>query len=303
MDYDEEMQENEDDMSIRKKRCCCGIGPNRLRFELSKECTMFSIEEPSGGSLHVEKVFAPRGLHTLLIRLFFFSWSTAAFVSHILRYPRENLYIFAGFMTNWVWFLVICYQFLAVLLSTTKLSLRQPGEGDSPFFFVRLTWVMFSIACPLQILVSILFFVLQSGFSHTSTTTYLGIMEFGVVLFMIIFDGFILGSIPIKLKQIIFPEMIFFFYLIWTLIHDFTGIGNGMWEIDEDGVLIEKDPGSLYPFLAWKTNTISTAIFFSSGIFLAIPVCYFLLWFLSLVSTKGCNGQGRSIYGGALGGI
>ena len=81
---------------------------------------------------------------------------------------------------------------------------------------------------------------------------------------------------PIRLKQIFLVYAFAITFLIWTFIHAASGIGH--YDNDNDP---ETDDDSIYSTVNWKKRPRGAAIMSTFLLFVAIPVIFFVLWFLS----------------------
>ena len=71
-------------------------------------------------------------------------------------------------------------------------------------------------------MITILLWVLELD----GTVEYVSVMVHGGGMVLIIIDGFLLGHLPLRMKQFILSEMFSFLYILWSVIHAFSGIGN-----------------------------------------------------------------------------
>jgi len=117
------------------------------------------------------------------------------------------------------------------------------------------------------------------GFDYESIPLYRQVMSHGITFIFVIIDGLILNRAPIRLKQLLMVIFVPIFYIIWTIIHSFTDIGNP-WRTDEDP---DTDDDALYGVLNWNQRPTQTAINSCVVILFVSPLVFHIFWFLSLV--------------------
>lgn len=296
--------------------CAC----TTVKWEI-KDKSWFGIEEPNGDSVDVEKSFSRRDYSILIlfIRFFVLSWSAAAFTSHLIRYPRENIGIFFGYYDHWVWITALLYQFLVLFVTAFRSCkfLKQPPEGDSPYFLVRIIWTLYELSVTNAFLLNFLFYIPKlTRDRYHQANNYLNIFLHSILFALLLIDGALLSRVPVKLKHFLFVFVYLFIFMIWSVIHDFAGIGNGTWAVPDSGadlrhlrslqsnnitttnitedtttlIFDNNDDDSLYPFMSWKDKPGNTTLFYFLTLFVVSPLCYIVIWLISL--------KPRPIYGG-----
>lgn len=320
-------------MSKLLKFCfCC----TRLKWEMT-ETGWYSLEQPTEGEIiNVERSFSRKdyAYPILFTRFFFFSWSLSAFAAHIIRYPIENRFIFIGYFSHWVWATTLFYQFLVLLISIFRDLitgiLRQPPEGDPPSYIIRMVWGLYSVCVVTSILLNFHLYSpdLKMDYYHANISMYHNVFLHTIISVMILIDGAILSRVPVKLKHYLFVFLYLFSFFMWSIIHDFSPVGNGTWPgersfqdtgdnnmttlrmlnetvfnetedindgIDDMNRIGLRDDDALYPFVSWKAMPGKTSVFFFVEMFIVAPICFFVIWLISL--------KPRPIYGGPLGGL
>lgn len=113
-------------------------------------------------------------------------------------------------------------------------------------------------------------------------------------MILVLIDGFVLSRIPIRMKQLIFIEVLAILFILWTVIHAYSGIGN---PYKDDG---SRDDDALYESLRWKTNTSGTAILSVLVVFVLSPLVFLLCRALSrLLPRRLCeNVEGSATFRG-----
>lgn len=135
--------------------------------------------------------------------------------------------------------------------------------------------VLLSIAAPSQVMLTTIYWV---GFCYSmliGTTEYASIMTHGGCLILVMIDGFLLSRIPLRVKQVIFFQAFMLMYIIWSVIHAYSGIGNPY----DDGMY-------LYELLQWKNYPVSSLMLSLTGVFLVSPIVYLLLRAVSRSTPK-----------------
>lgn len=268
---------------------------SRLKSDFSSP--FFGLKEADGKAIDIEQSFSPSpGPRTLFFRLIFFGLSVAALAVSIKHMPKENRFIYMAYLTHWVLVLAIVYQIAAIYCTIKRESLSQPlppSEEQRPKLPVRFMWGAYSQVAPAYIIVVVLYW-LQDYDPDQDEITFGNLMNHGGVALCIFLDGVALGVIPIRMKQILFLYVLAIAFLVWSVIHDFSGIGDGNWEFEDPN-----DPAedSLYKILSWSTDPKRAAITCVLVLFVYCPVVYLITWTLSVWS-RWCrlDGSRRRIY-------
>jgi hypothetical protein len=79
---------------------------------------------------------------------------------------------------------------------------------------------LFAAALPFQVVITILFWVLE----FDGDLNYVSFMVHGGGLILITIDGFFLSRFPLRAKQFIFFELLSGLYILWSVLHAFSGI-------------------------------------------------------------------------------
>lgn len=131
-------------------------------------------------------------------------------------------------------------------------------------------------------MICILFWILE----FDGTPEYVSIMVHGGAMVLIAIDGFLLSRIPLRMKQFVLFELFSFLYILWTIIHAYSGTGN---PYNESG---EQDDDAIYASLAWQNDT-GRAVIMSVGVLLvANPIIFLLVRLVSrLPRRRFCEGE------------
>ena len=131
----------------------------------------------------------------------------------------------------------------------------------------------------MALIVTILFWLLVYD---GSPLEYHDVIQHGIYFVFVLLDGMIISRIPIRLKQLLPLEGIYVVYLIWTLIHGLSPMGNPNSSDDDP----ETDDDALYFSLNWKKRPVGALVLIIFLLFLAIPILYILLMVISNVFFK-----------------
>jgi hypothetical protein len=102
----------------------------------------------------------------------------------------------------------------------------------------------------------------------------------GIVAALILFDGLIVNTTPVRLRHwLAFVVVVDFLYLLWSLLHSplVFGIGNPDYSNEDEAT---NDDG-IYGVLDWGNNPQKTGIIGALVLFVASPLVHFLLWMIS----------------------
>lgn len=171
-----------------------------------------------------------------------------------------------AYLTHWTLVLTVAYSLMSFVASVV-LACRPPQTATLNIW-LKVMWALYAIVLPANVFVTVLYWVLE--FDPNRFQPYLGIMLHGGTMILVMIDGCILSRIPLRVKQFLFYELYCFLYIIWTIIHSFSSIGNPFREArGEEG-------NSIYGVLDWKNNT-TTAIVTSLLVLLVGNPIIFLL--------------------------
>ena len=126
-----------------------------------------------------------------------------------------------------------------------------------------------AIAVPTEVSITILFWALEFDYAE-DTVEYVSVMVHGGGMVLIIVDGFLLNRLPLRAKQFVLCELFSFVYLVWTLVHGLSGLGN---PYAEDGT---QSDDAIYATLAWKNKPVPSLVL-AAGILLVVNPLIFVL--------------------------
>lgn len=93
--------------------------------------------------------------------------------------------------------------------------------------------------------------------------------------------GIILSRIPLRVRQFVLLETFFAVYLLWTVIHACTRIGNP----DRD------DGDSIYHSLKWKSNTVRSVILACCVLLVVNPLAFLICRAISRLFPRRIRGS------------
>lgn len=308
--------------TVRTNSSCC----TRFLWDL-RVSPFFSISEPNGQYIDVASSFGgiPAAPITIkggvdwwlrtkwcivLYRSIILTWCISTLALCIIY--AKNDWVWMGYLSNWalvlstlsllcswactVWSHTICKQPRHDIGHDANETNVQISTSLTPSLFVKVTWILFTLASVTELLVTILFWALLR-YNHF----YLTVMVHGIIGFLVLMDGLVVGRIPIRFKHSIFLLIEIILYLIWDLLHDFFYMGDGPYRGAND------DP--LYSMLDWTENPAGSAILVILVVFVGCPLLYTLVWMLSVLGCHSCgdrrqccflqlDGSRRSIHAG-----
>lgn len=245
----------------------------RVKYELcSCNQSMFSIDEPNNRELDVEYCFAPPTRFTLIGRIL-----TCGLSFSILIYDystsRISRGLYWGYLTMWTYVLALSYLVIATIVSVKRDPfLRQPSDTNVPHHLIKAMWALYAVAAPGQIIVILMYWltvVPNEGISGLLTVFFHGILGVFVLV-----DGLLLSRIPLRRNQLLLTILYGCLFMIWTLLHAYTGLGDGIEDSGDD---------LLYGIVDWRRKPEMTAIILALVILVAFPVVFIVLCLLSLV--------------------
>jgi len=228
-------------------------------------------------------------------KIFLLAWTIAIMGQSIKDATHQSFWL--AYLTHWGAIWTSAY-FVMSVVSALYLARRPPAkkgvlEGGVGVM-AKATWILFAVSLPTEICIAILYWTLQFDGSIYYTS---GMLHAGFVGLLLI-DGFVLSRIPLRMKQLI-PNLIFcLMYIIWSLIHAYSGIGN---PYKDDGT--QNDDG-IYTSIAWKNDPARTGIICGGVLFIGYPVVFTCCRMLSrLPPRRYCEDEDHKFEGGENGDI
>ena len=252
-------------------RCCCN------RFVSDWSLPLFGLQEPTG-TIDVEASFSPSPrCRTLTLKICLAAWTLSMLVTDLFsRYEgTDERKYYLIYLTNWCHLFTVIYTWLSLLLSIVPARLLTKTTGDtnsSPGFIVRVTWGMFSAVATMQVVVVLLFWLLEYGGSDRPS--YSEFMKHGGFMVLVVLEGLVLNSIPIRAKHIVFPTLAAIMYSIWTFVHAVLDIGNPFGNDDD----VATDDDAIYGVINWRKRPELSIGVIVIATFVVLPVIFLTLW-------------------------
>lgn len=156
-----------------------------------------------------------------------------------------------------------------------KLFPLSNDEGQASIT-TRITWTLYALGLNMGLMVSMLYWVLEfdpsNGFpTYTQFMTHLGIF------LLLLLDGMIINRNPIRIRQLFSFWLIALAFVIWSIIHGYSSLGNPEKNSGDEG----NDDDAIYGVLNWKQRAGRAAILSVLVLFLAVPIIFHVLWAVS----------------------
>lgn len=208
---------------------------------------------------------------SITLKVLLFLFVTSITVMSIFDYTAKEFWL--AYLTNWGWTFTTLY-FLFSLLSSLRISCSTGENAQNAGFLVNTTWALYATALTGEIIIAILFWSLEF---EPEDLSYISLMVHGGGIPLILFDGMILNRVPLRAKQLLFPELMCFGYLIWSVTHSILGIGNpNKNDGSDDGDLESNDDDAIYTVMSWKNNTTFAVILSVALLLVIIPGIFFI---------------------------
>ncbi|KAL7462605.1 hypothetical protein ACHAXS_002985 [Conticribra weissflogii] len=256
---------------------CCSSLRHELYSPMFDTVEPISIKNKTGLQiLDIVATFSPRPRwFYILAKSFLAAWAIGIMYASITTYENPSFWL--AYLTNQGWVLTSAY-FSCSLLSALYLAKR--GKMDDlkgcGGMLVKSTWSLFAIALPAEIVIAILFWVLE----FKGNLTYISVMTHGGGIFLLIFDGFIFSRIPLRMKQFTLFETFSSLYISWNIVHAFSGIGNPN---TVEGV---DDDDAIYGSMNWKEKPIFAGIVAALTLLVLNPIVFLFCRCVSRILPK-----------------
>jgi len=237
----------------------------------------FTLLDVNGYIIDVKRTFATSPIHVVLpVKLLALGITIDVMVRDIQNYPG-TLSIYLAYFEQWALVFSLFYFLLSSLLSMIPLAPQpSPQENRAPFM-VCLTWAVYPLALLFQTLYCFAYWSLvydqQEGVeSLIRPTLYLTMMKNFGILVTLIGEGQFVNRIPLRFSHLIIAEMGLAAYIIWTMLHDATNIGNP-----------NRSNDSINLFLNWSKPNLLKESALESFIMMAFiaPAVWFVYYIIS----------------------
>ena len=273
-------------------------------FDLVEQSASAPTEEDEAGvnlvddtprSLDIVKTFSPHPRVPYIgVKISLAAWIVSFMPMTIMSTQSTYPSFWLAYASHWGLVITTAYIILSAL-SAVYLAIRPPANPDElkggVGVLIKSTWALFAIALPAEITITILFWTLEYG--TYDGDVYVIVMEHGIAMVLIMIDGFVLSRIPLRMWQFILFETFVALYLLWNVIHAYSGIGNPY----ADGDTPTEDDDAIYGSIAWKNNTTAAVVLVLGVLFAANPIIFMVCRTLSrLLPRRLCEEDS----GGAL---
>lgn len=152
------------------------------------------------------------------------------------------------------------------------------GHGHShhdqyqPSSIVCLTWCLYSISLPAEILVAIGYWAFE--YDPEEKMTCINFYKHGIIACLILVDGNIIGRIPLRIKHWKGVFLYGILYLIWSMVVSYLKLG--------------KKHGIIYSFIDWRDDPEKAAGIGFFLLFLLGPLVFGACWLISLSDGMNC---------------
>lgn len=233
-------------------------------------------DKSNASRLDVVRMLSPTPrLPLFSAKLFILAWIISTMALSISNSTHHSFWL--AYLTHWGITCTAAYMVMSVI-SFVYLAKRPPvNQGTlegGVGLLVKSTWALCAISIPSELMITILFWVLE----FDGTVRYVSVMVHGGAYILLMIDAFILSRIPLRMRQFILSEMLAILYILWTVVHAYSGLGNPYVDTDED-----KTDDAIYSTLAWKNNTTTAAIVSLGVVFIANPIIFLFCRALSRI--------------------
>ncbi|GFH60236.1 hypothetical protein CTEN210_16712 [Chaetoceros tenuissimus] len=243
---------------------------DRVKREL--KLSFFSEKDANEKQVDMMRTFQPNPKPIVLVWKLAMIGIAIANAHYSISSSRDPKALWLGYLTRWN--IMLSWLYFLLSLASFFFPRTSVSEDSAMPSLWKFSWITFTSTINVSVFVTVMFWVLvfDGKKQHLSS-----IYEHALVLVLAALDGFIIHRFPIRLKQIAGVYAVLIAYLIWTIIHSQTGIGNG-YEYS-DGF----DDDALYSDLNWNKRIGGAIVLVVLVIFIELPLIFILLWLLSLV--------------------
>lgn len=262
--------------AVRNKDDGSMDGTTRYYKELTEQFDPFHIQEIDGKYVDVRDTFTPRPKWwTVPLKLIILIWTTTVFVDGFMA-TGPSFFYFATFahLSLVVTLAYLICSFLCNILRSPSKTTDQYSDGKDffPSVWLQLTWVLFAIAAPSQVLSALIFWCTEFPFQTFDLQGSL--ILYGTIWILLLAEGFWVNRVPLRVNHQWYFLGFYFLFLLWSLIHSYLGIGNPL-EVND----------VLYPFLQWNESPWFTVLYSMISLLIVAPLVFWFVWKLSLWSS------------------
>ena len=237
-----------------------------------KDRQLFTIKEANGKYIDIPESFAPRPKWWMVLFKFVIFVAVAYMMLGEVFKTSPKSFFFATF-DHWALMVTIVYLFMSLVGQISRKTSSDPDFASGkylPNMWHKVTWILFEIAAPSQLLATIAFW----AFEYDGVDPEIMLMVHGIVLVLLLSEGLGVNRIPVRINHQWFFLSFIYAFLLWALVHSYTQIGNP----------VKQGEISLYPFLQWNVTPVQALLSTIVILFVIAPLAYWLVWCLSLYS-------------------
>lgn len=242
------------------------------RFRGEWKLKFFELSETDEAMINVHRSFAPPPFwRTFILKTIITGWTIAILLTDMLSDEWEPVSYYFIYLAHWSLAITILYLLVSFANTVFGVPEQRPYE-DIPGFMVRFAWGLYPTAAVAQMMTTILFWIVQ--FDPNEPVTYKMIMTHGGIMILVLLEGRFINRIPVRQKHLLFPMIFIHLFILWTVLHDFAGLGNPYVE----------DSDAIYDALDWKENWKEAAVTSAVLAFGVTPLLFLNIWLLSIWS-------------------
>lgn len=246
----------------------------------------FTLLEVNGYVIDVQRTFAAKpSWFVVLAKAAITGVTMDVFVRDLLNYTGTPSFWLA-YYANWATILTLMYLYMSLFNSLcccgTNSTTPQPTAYENRASCgIAFTWCMWVLALSYQFLNffsywSLVFYTLEDLNSLVDAVSYFTVMKSFGVFALLIVEGQVLNRIPMRWAHLTIAELGFLSYLIWSLIHFASGMGNP--DVTEG----TEGSDSIYVFLNWDDAHLNeTAAGCGITMMIVLPAIWFVFYVLS----------------------
>jgi hypothetical protein len=159
-------------------------------------------------------------------------------IMDMIEYQSKEFWY--AYLTHWGQMVT----FLYFEMSVSTVILFHVVQEEPLNFMTRFTWGIFTAIVTAESMIMLLYWTLEYQDGEMKYTNF---MKHGGFLLLLWIDGFVINRIPIRFKQIVWAHLFFILYLLWSIIHSVSRIGNP-YRNDNDPTT---DDDAIYSSVSW----------------------------------------------------
>ena len=254
--------------------CCCTLSRWRAEYALG----WFSVEDFNGKTIDTQRTFCPRPRWIVVpLKVFFFATTLSVIVYNILTIQYSPKPFWLAWYTNWTVLVVLFYQQLSAM---TVLCTQLP-HPTQPTPLLKATWLTYPWAATTSLAATILYWLLVYNPEDDDKLTFLTVVKHGILSLLVLTDGLVVSYIPVRIKHLWIPFVFNLLYILWSIVHSFTDIGNPFKKGDDDYYTQDDDNDAIYKALNWNKRPVNALLYSILSNLVLFPLLAFGVWALS----------------------